>query len=98
MASCFLSCQPRQSIRCGAILCRGDHNLAYSNYPAYAAKWLPILSLYLICREAMKTKTLYLYTIFDQRRLDIIDQVEHGRSPQQVTHLPPVWDLLLPLA
>ena len=41
---------------------------------------------------------LYLYTIFDQRRLDIIDQVEHGRSPQQVTHLPPVWDLLLPLA
>ena len=33
---------------------------------------------------------LYLYTIFDQRRLDIIDQVEHGRSPQQVTHLPPV--------
>ena len=37
-------------------------------------------------------------TIFDQRRLDIIDQVEHGRSPQQVTHLPPVWDLLLPLA
>ena len=44
------------------------------------------------------TFTLYLYTIFDQRRLDIIDQVEHGRSPQQVTHLPPVWDLLLPLA
>ena len=41
---------------------------------------------------------LYIYTIFDQRRLDIIDQVEHGRSPQQVTHLPPVWDLLLPLA
>ena len=41
---------------------------------------------------------LYLYTIFDQRRLDIIDQVEHGRSPQQVTHLPPVWDILLPLA
>ena len=41
---------------------------------------------------------LYLYTIFDQRRLDIIDQVEHGRSPQQVTHLPPVWDRLLPLA
>ena len=41
---------------------------------------------------------LYLYTIFDQRRLDIIDQVEHGRRPQQVTHLPPVWDLLLPLA
>ena len=44
------------------------------------------------------TLYLYLYTIFDQRRLDIIDQVEHGRSPQQVTHLPPVWDLLLPLA
>ena len=41
---------------------------------------------------------LYLYTMFDQRRLDIIDQVEHGRSPQQVTHLPPVWDILLPLA
>ena len=41
---------------------------------------------------------LYLYTIFDQRRLDIFDQVEHGRSPQQVTHLPPVWDILLPLA
>ena len=34
---------------------------------------------------------LYLYTIFDQHRLDIIDQVEHGRSPQQVTHVPPVW-------
>ena len=33
---------------------------------------------------------IYLYTIFDQRRLDIIDQVEHGRSSQQVTHLPPV--------
>ena len=31
---------------------------------------------------------LYLYTIFDQRRLDIIDQVEHGRSPQQVTVYP----------
>ena len=41
---------------------------------------------------------LYLYTIFDQRRLDNIDQVEHGQSPQQVTHLPPVWDLLFPLA
>ena len=36
---------------------------------------------------------LYLHTIFDQRRLDIIDQVEHGRSLQQVTHSTPcaVW-------
>ena len=50
------------------------------------------------CADRMTDLYLYLYTIFDQRRLDIIDQVEHGRSPQQVTHLPPVWDLLLPLA
>ena len=53
------------------------------------------------CRQSVvagRNLYLYLYTIFDQRRLDIIDQVEHGRSPQQVTHLPPVWDLLLPLA
>ena len=34
---------------------------------------------------------------FDQRRVDIIDQVELW-SPRQVTHLPPVWDLSLPLA
>ena len=30
-----------------------------------------------------------LYTIFDQRRLDTIDQVEHGRSPQQL-HIYPL--------
>ena len=40
------------------------------------------------------TFTLYLISVV----LDIIDQVEHGRSPQQVTHVPPVWDILLPLA
>ena len=34
---------------------------------------------------------------FDQRRVDIIDQVELW-SPRQVTHLPHVWDILLPLA
>ena len=34
---------------------------------------------------------------FDQRRVDIIDQVEF-RSSRQVIHLPPVWDLSLPLA
>ena len=45
---------------------------------------------------------LYLYTIFDQRRVDIIGQVEcnmygvHDRL--HTSHLPPVWDLLLPLA
>ena len=27
----------------------------------------------------------YLYTIFDQRRLDIIDQVEHGRTRESTT-------------
>ena len=26
------------------------------------------------------------------------DRDHHSLSPQQVTHLPPVWDLLLPLA
>ena len=40
---------------------------------------------------------LYFYIIFDQRRVDIIDKVELW-SPRQVTHLPPVWDVLLPLA
>ena len=33
---------------------------------------------------------------FDQRRVDIADQVEL-LSPRQVTHLPPVWDILLHL-
>ena len=32
---------------------------------------------------------------FDQRRVDIIDQVELW-SPRQITHIPPVWDILLP--
>ena len=36
---------------------------------------------------------VYLYTICDQRRVDIIDQVELW-SPCQGTHLPPVKDLL----
>ena len=36
------------------------------------------------------------YIIFDQLLVDIIDQVELW-SPRQVTHLPPVWDLLFPL-
>ena len=34
---------------------------------------------------------------FDQRRVDIIDQVEL-LSPRQVTHLSPVWDILLHIA
>ena len=55
-------------------------------------------TIYLFTFRSALSLYLYLYTIFDQRRLDIIDQVEHGRSPQQVTHLPPVWDILLPLA
>ena len=42
---------------------------------------------------------LCLYIIFDQRRvlLDSIDHIELW-SPRQVTHVPPVWDILLPLA
>ena len=27
MVSCFLDCQPRQSNRCGALLCRGDYEI-----------------------------------------------------------------------
>ena len=34
---------------------------------------------------------------FDQSHVDITDQVELW-SPRHVTHLPPVWDILLPLA
>ena len=37
---------------------------------------------------------LYLIHYFDQRPVYIIDQVELW-SPQQVTHLPPVWDISL---
>ena len=40
---------------------------------------------------------LPIHSFFDQCRVDIIDQVELW-SRRQVTHLPPVWDLLLPLA
>ena len=40
---------------------------------------------------------LPLHYNFDQRHVNIIDQVELW-SPRQVTHLPPVWDILLPLA
>ena len=40
---------------------------------------------------------LPLQYYFDQCRVDIIDQVELW-SPRQVTYLPPVWDILLPLA
>ena len=31
-------------------------------------------------------------------RISGLDRDHHYVSPQQVTHLPPVWDLLLPLA
>ena len=42
---------------------------------------------------------LYTFTLFFyQLRVDIIDQVELLWSPRKVTHLPPVWDLSLPLA
>ena len=44
-----------------------------------------------------KTDTFYLYTIFDQRRVDIIDQVEYGVYDMLTTHVLPVWDLLPPL-
>ena len=40
---------------------------------------------------------LHLYTIFDQRRVDIIDQVEYGVH-DRLDIYPPVCDLLLPLA
>ncbi len=45
----------------------------------------------LINTEQLDTTFTFTFT------LDIIDQVELW-SPRQVTHLPPVWDLLLPLA
>ena len=48
-----------------------------------------------VCTTYLPLKPLP-FQYFDQRRIDVIDQVELW-SPRQVTHLPPVWGLLLPL-
>ena len=67
-----------------------------SNFNEKCSLVFPLL-YYSVSYQWMNSIYLYLYIIFDQCRLDIIDQVELW-SPRQVTHLPPVWDLLRPLA
>ena len=39
MASCFLDCQPRQSNRCGALLCRGNYEIGRQQLPRVCRLW-----------------------------------------------------------
>ena len=43
----------------------------------------------MLAHALLQIVSLYRYIIFDQRRLDIIDHVEHGVH----NRLHPVWDL-----
>ena len=73
----------RQSVhtkRCAHII---DANMVTP--PMHAYPWQSDMYLY-----------NYHYTIFDQRRVDIIEQVEYGVHDR--LHIYPVWNLLLPLA
>ena len=63
------------------------------NYNLYGNEYYIFVVLYVwpmnegVCERQLD----YLYSVFNQRRLDIVDQVECGVH-DRYTHLPPVWD------